>query len=169
MDVVFNDNSDEVLASYREQLDTGLEAVGLSIESWAKDNLTASGTVDTGRLRNSITYTTITRSGQTIRYRTDSQGNVASETQLDVQTTEENKVVVGTAVSYAPYVENGTGIYASNGRRTPWRYRAYDRRIGAYRYFTTRGMRPTHFLRNAITQHTAVIRNMLIHYLRDSE
>lgn len=34
----------------------------------------------------------------------------------------EKAVYIGTNVDYAPYVELGTGIYYSGGRRTPWFY-----------------------------------------------
>ena len=51
--------------------------------------------VDTGQLRQSITY--------------EVKGNTG---------------VIGTNVEYAPYVEYGTGIYAvgGNGRQTPWSF-----------------------------------------------
>ena len=36
--------------------------------------------------------------------------------------------VVGTNLEYAPYVEFGTGLFASNGdgRKTPWSYQSAD-------------------------------------------
>lgn len=78
--------------------------------------------VDTGRLRNSISHAVV-----------------------------ENEVQIGTNVEYAPYIEYGTGIYASEGggRQTPWAY--YDKKLGEWVW--TRGIKPTHFLRNAVTQH----------------
>ena len=51
--------------------------------------------VDTGNLRNSISHT------------------------VD---TEEPAAYIGTNSEYAPYVEFGTGIYATGGRPTPWAY-----------------------------------------------
>lgn len=57
-----------------------------------------------------------------------------------------NNGVVGTVVEYAPYVHEGTGIYASEkrGRRTPWRYKAAD---GTWH--TVRGQKPQPFLKDA--------------------
>lgn len=76
--------------------------------------------VDTGRLRNSVTHET--REG-------------------------EKAVYIGTNVEYAPYIEFGTGIYAESGggRQTPWFY-VDEKGRGHW----TRGIKPTHFLRNAL-------------------
>lgn len=55
---------------------------------------------------------------------------------------------VGTNVSYAIYNELGTGVYITGGRRSPW---AYQDDKG--RWHRTRGMRPIHFLKNAVQDH----------------
>lgn len=86
--------------------------------------------VDTGRLRNSISHAV---SG--------------------------NDVYIGTNVMpYAPYVELGTGIYASDGqgRQSPWGY--YDRNG---KYHVTRGMKPRHMLKKAATEHTEEYKRIL--------
>lgn len=56
---------------------------------------------------------------------------------------EECKGIVGTDVEYAPYVEYGTGIYATQGggRTTPWVYQD-----AKGEYHTTRGMKAQPFL-----------------------
>lgn len=51
VDIKFTNNASDVLNALQNQLITGLEAVGLTAEGYAKDNCP----VDTGRLRNSIT------------------------------------------------------------------------------------------------------------------
>ena len=53
---------------------------------------------------------------------------------------------VGTNVEYAPYVHNGTGIYAKggDGRKTPWVYPS----VGG-KFYLTRGQRPQPFLEDA--------------------
>ncbi len=86
-------------------------------------------TVDTGRLRASITHET-KKNGSELRGR------------------------IGTNVEYAPYYHEGTGIYATNGqgRKTPWLYK--DRKgIGHF----TRGMKPRPFLRNAVDKNKGKI------------
>lgn len=86
--------------------------------------------VDLGRLRNSMTHVV-----------------------------QDNSVYIGTNVEYAPYVELGTGIYASdgNGRKDPWVY--YDEKTGKFRL--TRGSKPHHMIRRAVTEHTGEFREIV--------
>lgn len=86
--------------------------------------------VDLGRLRNSMTHVV-----------------------------QDDSVYIGTNVEYAPYVELGTGIYASdgNGRKDPWVY--YDEKTGKFRL--TRGSKPHHMIRRAVTEHTDEYRRIV--------
>lgn len=68
-----------------------LEECGMVGEGYAK----LLCPVDTGNLRNSITYLVVVG---------------------------ELKVYIGTNSEYGPYVELGTGIYYAGGRQTPWCY-----------------------------------------------
>lgn len=52
MEVVIKDNSEEFLKALPEQIEQALTAIGLTTESYAKQECP----VDTGRLRNSITH-----------------------------------------------------------------------------------------------------------------
>lgn len=54
--VHIEDNSPEVLAAFDNAVKRGAMAIGEMTATYAKDNLTAQHAVDTGRLRNSITY-----------------------------------------------------------------------------------------------------------------
>lgn len=76
--------------------------------------------VDTGNLRGSITY--------------EVDGDVCA---------------IGTNVDYAPYVHQGTGIYAleGDGRDTPWSFQSSD---GTWH--TTLGQSPQPFLTSALDQ-----------------
>ena len=74
MKVTFTNNSDEVRDSLRQKLEKALKIIGENAEGYAKDDCP----VDTGRLRNSITYA--------IR-------------------PEEQAVYIGTNVEYGKYVE----------------------------------------------------------------
>ena len=58
---------------------------------------------------------------------------------------DEGKSEIGSNVEYAPYVHEGTGIYAENGRQTPWMYT--DAKGETY---TTVGQKPNPFLQKAI-------------------
>lgn len=82
MSIKFTDNSAEVLSALEKATHNGLTAVGMTAERYAKNDTP----VDTGRLRNSITY----------EVRDDEQA-----------------VYIGTNVEYAPYVELGTSIMAA--------------------------------------------------------
>lgn len=57
--------------------------------------------------------------------------------------------MIGSTLEYAPYVHEGTGIYAKdgNGRKTPWGYTVM---AGKYKGFHwTRGQRPQPFLEDS--------------------
>lgn len=54
--VHIEDNSPEVLAALDNAIQRAAMAIGEKAATYAKDNITAQGAVDTGRLRNSITY-----------------------------------------------------------------------------------------------------------------
>ena len=53
MKVDYKDNSKEVLSALEKSIKNGLEAIGLTAETYAKKETP----VDTGRLRNSISHT----------------------------------------------------------------------------------------------------------------
>ena len=92
---------------------------------------------DTGNLANSINY-----------------GVVESDMQMQV----------GTNVTYAPYVELGTGIYAEegNGRKTPWVYQDDEGR-----WHRTSGMHAQPYLRPAIEKHIDQYKEILLEYLNE--
>lgn len=99
---------------------TAMETACLVVEAEAKKNCP----VDMGQLRASITSEVeVNKSGIT--------------------------GYIGSNLDYAPYVHNGTGIYALNGsgRKTPW---GYEAKAGKYKGFHwTHGQRPNQFLENA--------------------
>lgn len=66
--------------------------------------------------------------------------------------------VIGSNLDYAPFVHQGTGIYAlqGNGRKqVPWTY--YDERTGEYK--KTKGLEPSPFIQDAIDAHREEIVN----------
>lgn len=107
-DVIFNDYSDEIMEKIEQGIEKGLMAVGMQAESNAKQLLTDYDTkygkgIDTGRLRNSITFAVAEKSGTVYTYH-DDKGNAYSET---VGSVDDHEVYIGTAVEYAPYIEFG--------------------------------------------------------------
>lgn len=74
-----------------------------------------------------------------------------------------DKVVgrIGSNLEYAPYVHQGTGIYAvdGNGRKKPWGYTA---KAGKYKGFHwTWGQKPQPFLKNAVFNNRDQIEKLL--------
>ena len=70
---------------------------------------------------------------------------------------------VGTNTDYAIYNEFGTGIHAEGGkgRKTPW---AYQDNKG--KWHRTSGMKPIHFLKNAIANHINEYKGIIEQYLK---
>lgn len=121
--VNFIDHSSEVKAKLEEAIEAALEAMGNQAVTHAKKNITATGRVDTGALRNSMNH------------------------QVEMS---EKAVHVGTNQEYALFNEMGTGIFTEGGggRKSPWSYQDANGE-----WHRTRGMKPIHFLRNAIQEH----------------
>lgn len=76
---------------------------------------------------------------------------------------EESRVIgrIGSNLDYAPYVHNGTGIYAKDGtgRKTPW---CYEVKAGKYAgVHWTWGQKPQPFLQNAVIKNREVIHRLL--------
>ena len=88
--VNISSHSDEVLEALKSQIQLGLQAIGEQAEGFAKDNCP----VDSGRLRDSITYVTATSQG--------SAGPEAKGGDSDAHgTPEDTEVQLGTNVEYA--------------------------------------------------------------------
>lgn len=126
-----NVDSSEVTRNINTFIDTtlpnatrdGMQQVCLFIEGESKKNCPPSVT---GNLRASITYTIEEEDGKIRGF-------------------------VGSNLDYAPFVHQGTGIYAleGNGRKAvPWTYK--DERTGEF--VSTDGIEPTPFIQMAIDQ-----------------
>lgn len=84
VNVNLTDNSKAFLNALPDQIAKALEAIGLTAEAHAVDNITEMNAVDTGRLRGSISHAR-----------------------------DDNAAYIGTNVEYAPYVELGTSKMAA--------------------------------------------------------
>lgn len=119
MEFLTKDNSKEVIEAMRKQVEKALEMCGLVAEGHAKKN----APVDTGALRNSISHKVVEEEKEMACY-------------------------IGTNMEYAPYIEFGTGIHYSGGRRTSWTYKD-----SKGQWHMTNGQRAKPFLKPAITEH----------------
>lgn len=138
MEYSVDDHSEEVRREFGEAMARALEAVGLQMEGYAKENLTSAGRIDTGNLRNSITHAVVP---------------------------DEASVITGTNVEYAVFHEVGTGIYLDpelgQGRQDPWFYQD-----DKGEWHITRGVKPVHYLRNALKDHLGEYRDIIEEYLK---
>lgn len=100
-EIEITDNSEELLEALEKASDRALIAVGMEAETNAKHLCTA---VDTGRLRNSITYATSNSHSNPVSPATAED----SEVKEDVP---EKTVVIGSNVFYAPFIELGHHSY----------------------------------------------------------
>ena len=110
MSYTYKDNTAEVLDALEMAKKRGLEAIGLTAEGHAKKKITQAGAVDTGRLRNSITYALAGEETHIKSYKAD-KGGKDRETYTYDGTADGKKgsgVYIGTNVEYAPGIELGT-------------------------------------------------------------
>ena len=105
VDVKITDNSEEVLAAMAEQLEAALQAIGGQAEMYAKQDCP----VDTGRLRNSISFAT-----KTAHVNTDTPDLPEDDAVRSLP--EERVVVIGTNVEYAPTVEYSDSMRHTTGK-----------------------------------------------------
>ena len=108
--ITYRDNSDEFKNAFEQAKHRGLEAIGMTAEGHAKRKCP----VDTGRLRNSITYAVAGYATHVQSYRRDNVANGTSQKHKRyeygggaMEGEKDSAVFIGTNVEYAPYVENG--------------------------------------------------------------
>ena len=133
--IEYRDNTEEVLNALEAAIKRGNEAIGMTAEGHAKKKITAAGAVDTGRLRNSITYALAGEETHVKSYKAN-KGGKDRETYTYDGTAEGEKgscVYIGTNVEYAPGIELGT-----------------HRSAGA-----------VHFLQDAATNHTEEYKRLM--------
>lgn len=104
-EIEIKSNVDEVKKELLSRKEIVLEALGIEAQGNAIDEITHMEAVDTGRLRNSITWVTSTGQGKA-----NTQGGEAAKPEDYKPNGEpdDDKVYIGTNVEYAPYIELGT-------------------------------------------------------------
>lgn len=107
-EIKVTDNSKVFKKAKDEAVERALIAIGMTAERHAKERCP----VDTGRLRNSITYATQSYSGQGSY--TDQTGTSYADAAAKAKP-EDRTVYVGTNVEYARYVENGDSMHHVTG------------------------------------------------------
>lgn len=128
MSIKFTDNSDKVKEEFEDLVQLALSVVGEKAEGFAKEDCP----VDTGRLRNSITYATKTDQGTP---NTEEGEKAQPKDYKKHATPEKNAVYIGTNVEYAIYVEFRDKLKHLTGK--------------------------AHFLRDAATTHSAQYKDIV--------
>ena len=107
MSYTYKDNTDEVLSALEKAKIRGLTAIGMTAEGHAKKKITQAKAVDTGRLRNSITFAVSGESANISSYSGDhgEEGGTYSGT---APNDKEKAVYIGTGVEYAAGIETGS-------------------------------------------------------------
>ena len=115
-DVHIDDHSDEYMEEVGDALEKALLEIGIHLEGEAKEELSNSPKrIDTGLLRNSITYALDGEAAATSTYKADSGNESGSYSGTAPKETDGNRsVIVGTNVEYAIYVHEGTSKMSPN-------------------------------------------------------
>jgi hypothetical protein len=107
MSYTYKDNTDEVLSALEKAKIRGLTAIGLTAEGHAKKKITQAKAVDTGRLRNSITFAVSGESANISSYSGD-HGEEGGSYSGTAPNDKEKAVYIGTGVEYAIGIETGS-------------------------------------------------------------
>lgn len=117
--VTYHSFAKNVMKTVEDRLRAAADVIGGKAESYAKQYITEQKAVDTGLLRNSITYGIEGEKTHVDSYHAD-RGDGAGSYGGTVEKTEDNAVVIalGSNVEYAPYIELGTRARAegANGQ-----------------------------------------------------
>lgn len=141
------DNSEKILTELQKRKIQALTMCGMEAEKYAKLSLTQNKAVDTGLLRNSVTFAVSGEGANISSYKADKGGKTGSYNG-DAGSVEDYTMYVGTNVEYAPYIEFGTGKhYSGGGRKTKWTYKTKDG------LKTTDGKKPRPYIKPAIADH----------------
>ena len=109
--IVYRDNSDLIVDALEKAINNGLTAIGMAAEGHAKRKITSYPAVDTGRLRNSITFAISGEKAHISSYN-DNDGNYYSYSGT-APADKEKAVYIGTNVDYGKHVELGTSKMAA--------------------------------------------------------
>ena len=115
-DVQINDHSNEYLNEVSDSIEAALEAIGIHLSGEAAEELENSPRrIDTGLLRNSITYALDGEAPGIKSYTSDDKSVSGSYSgTAPKEKGKDRSVIVGTNVEYALYVHEGTSRMSPN-------------------------------------------------------
>lgn len=157
----FKSNKKEVLSEVDRKVIKALTMCGLLAEGYAKVSLTDQDAVDTGLLRNSVTFGVTGENVHTKTYKAD-KGDKKGSYESSIPKENDPAMYVGTNVEYAPYIEFGTGKQSSKGgRQTPWTYK--DKKG----FHKSSGHSPRPYLKPSIADHTEEYKQVIHDVLKE--
>lgn len=109
-----DDNRPQLLNDLQDAVERALEAVGMEAQGDVVKEITRQGIVDTGLLRNSITFAVSGQAPEKGSYTADKARNGKKATGSYSGTAPDDDikaVYIGTNVEYAPYIQHGTSKY----------------------------------------------------------
>lgn len=148
IEINITDNTGEVIQALEQNLDKTLEMLGLQAAGYAQLELESDpARIDTGLLRNSITYAIAGEAPKKTTYKADkadSSGSVqtGSYNGSTTKSAGEHAVYIGTNVEYAPYVHEGFRL-PSGAKVSPNRFirNAVEKHIDEEKKMIEKGMK----------------------------
>lgn len=143
IDIHMEDHSGDILNALNQNIDKTLEALGLQAAGYAQLELENDPRrIDTGLLRNSITYAVAGEEPEKHTYHADRGDGQGSYHGRMSKADGEKAVYVGTNVEYSPYVHEGHST-PSGGHVAPNRFlrNAIDRHKDEYKQMIEAGLR----------------------------
>lgn len=107
MSYTYKDNTEEVLSALEKAKKRGLTAIGMTAEGHAKKKITQAKAVDTGRLRNSITFAVSGEPANIQSYSGD-HGEAGGSYSGSAPDDKDMAVYIGTGVEYSIGIETGS-------------------------------------------------------------
>ena len=156
-EIRITDNSAEVLKEFEAACLKALEECGLIAEGYAK----RLAVVDTGLLRNSITYALSGKSPAISTYHADRGPKKGSYSGTMPDESKGYAVYIGTNVDYGAYNELGTGIHATmGGGSPPWVF-PIEMPDGTVQFRKTSGMEARPFIKPSVADHAGEYREII--------
>lgn len=144
----FVDNSGAFKSEVEQKIVKALTECGIVAVGHAKRSLKDSNAVDTGLLRNSVTFCIDSESPDISSYKADKGGGSGSYSGTAPKESNGHAVYIGTNVHYAPYIEYGAGTHYGAGTQT------------------IKGMRPRPYIKPSIANHKEQYRNIIVDELK---
>lgn len=104
----FVSHAKEMKTEFNKRIEKALSEIGMTGESFAKIRITEAGAIDTGRLRNSITWAIAGKKAHISSYKPNTKGEAGGTYDGEAPESKDPAVYIATNVVYAPGIETGS-------------------------------------------------------------